>query len=94
MLFARRSLQPVRWRTKARFLSSEPPQQPTEVVYGKNKLGLGPNATGLLLGFIFFGAYFGSSWYTKRWIMANADGPLEPPKNFKDIRIVKSEPER
>lgn len=79
----------------ARWLSSKtPPQQPPQATLGKNSLGLGPNVTGLLLGGLFFGVYFGSSWYTKQWIIQNNDGELQPPKNFKDIRIVKSEPQR
>ena len=79
----------------ARWLSTTPPTpQPGQTEFGKNSLGLGPNVTGLLLGSLFFGVYFGSSWYTRRWIINNSDGELQPPKNFKDIRIVKSEPQR
>jgi hypothetical protein len=82
----------------ARRLSSKtPPPRPRpqqQAVLGKNSLGLGPNVTGLLLGGLFFGVYFGSSWFTRRWIINNSDNELQPPKNFKDIRIVKSEPQR
>jgi hypothetical protein len=82
----------------ARWLSSKtPPPRPRpqqQAVLGKNSLGLGPNVTGLLLGGLFFGVYFGSSWFTRRWIINNSDNELQPPKNFKDIRIVKSEPQR
>ena len=53
----------------------------------KNWLGLGPNVTGLALGAVFFGVYFGSGFLTRRYIMATVDDP-QPPKSFRDIRIV------
>ncbi len=54
---------------------------------GKNALGLGPNVTGLLLGGIFFGVYFGASFLTRRRIMENSDDP-QPAKFFRDIKVV------
>ena len=59
----------------------------------RNALGLGPNVTGLILGGIFFGVYFGSSFLTKRWIMANSEGELERAKYFREMKIVKNAPE-
>ena len=59
----------------------------------KNWLGLGPNATGSLLGVIFFGVYFGSGFLTRRYIMTTTDEPA-PPKFFRDIRIVTEEKEK
>ena len=56
----------------------------------KNALGLGINATGSLLGVIFFGVYFGSSYLTRRYIMSTTDDP-QPAKYFRDIRIVTEE---
>ena len=56
----------------------------------KNALGLGPNVTGSLLGIVFFGVYFGSSWATRRYIMSTTENP-EPAKFFRDIRIVTEE---
>ena len=58
-------------------------------VNGKNYLGMGPNATGLALGVLFFGVYWGSAHLTKIWVMGNVENP-EPPKYFRDIRIVNS----
>ena len=55
-------------------------------VAGKNGLGLGPNATGLALGVLFFGVYYGSAYLTKTWIMANTENP-NPPKYFRDIQL-------
>ena len=52
---------------------------------GKNALGLGVNATGLLLGTIFFGVYFGSSYLTRKWVMQESGLP-EPPKYFRDMK--------
>lgn len=48
---------------------------------------------GLLLTAGFLGVYFGSSYYTKKWIMANRDPdePLQPAKSFKELKIVKTE---
>ena len=54
---------------------------------GKNSLGLGPNATGLALGILFFGVYYGSSFLTRKWVMQNTANP-EPPKYFRDIRVT------
>jgi len=53
---------------------------------GKNYLGLGPNATGFLLGGIFFGVYFGSSYLTRKWVMQQRDEPEPPPKYFRDMK--------
>ena len=53
----------------------------------KNALGLGPNVTGLILGGIFFGVYFGSGFVTRRYVMGQTEDP-QPPKYFRDIRIV------
>ena len=49
--------------------------------------------TAVLLAAGFFGAYYGASWYTKKWIMQNRDPDevLQPAKSFKDVRIVKNE---
>lgn len=65
----------------------------SQVTYGINALGLGPNMMGLLLTAGFLGVYFGSSYYTKKWIMANRDPdePLQPAKSFKELKIVKTE---
>ena len=52
---------------------------------GKNALGLGPNVTGMLLGAILFGVYFGSSYLTRKWVMQQSDMP-EPPKYFRDMK--------
>ena len=60
------------------------------VAAGKNALGLGPNVTGLALGALFFGVYFGSSYVTRVWVMAQTDSP-EKPKYFRDINIVTSD---
>ena len=43
--------------------------------------------TGLALGAVFFGVYFGSGFLTRRYIMNTVENP-EPPKSFRDIRIV------
>ena len=59
-------------------------------VPGKNALGLGPNATGLALGVLIFGVYFGSSHLAKVWIMQNVDEP-SPPKYFRDVRVVSND---
>ena len=56
----------------------------------KNSLGLGVNVTGALLGGLFFGVYFGSGFLTRRYIMSQTDTP-QPPKYFRDIRIVAEE---
>ena len=56
----------------------------------RNALGLGPNVTGLILGGIFFGVYFGSGFMTRRYIMQTTDEP-NPPKFFRDIKIVTEE---
>lgn len=56
-------------------------------VNGINSLGLGPNATGLALGVLFFGVYFGSSYLTRTWVMAKVENP-DPPKYFRDIQIT------
>lgn len=56
----------------------------------KNFLGWGPNVTGAVLGGIFFGVYFGSGFLTRRYIMTTTDDP-QPPKYFRDIRIVTEE---
>ena len=56
----------------------------------KNYLGWGPNVTGLVLGGIFFGVYFGSGHLTRKYIMTTTDNP-EPPRMFRDIRIVTEE---
>ena len=65
----------------------------TPPVNGKNALGLGVNATGLALGVLFFGVYFGSSMLTRRFIMERTDDP-QPAKYFRDLKIVKDAPER
>ena len=57
---------------------------------GTNFLGWGPNVTGLALGSIFFGVYFGSSYLTKQWIMRNSDEPPQPAKYFRDMKVVKN----
>lgn len=54
----------------------------------KNFLGLGPNVTALLLGGIFFGTYFGSSWATRKMIMEKTEDP-NPPRYFRDITVKK-----
>lgn len=54
---------------------------------GKNALGLGAYATAGLLGALFFGTYFGSSYLTKRWIMQRTESP-DPPKYFRDIKLT------
>jgi hypothetical protein len=54
----------------------------------KNGLGLGKNATGMLLGAIFFGVYFGSSYLTRKWVMQQTDTPEPPPKNYRDLRSL------
>jgi hypothetical protein len=59
-------------------------------VAGKNGLGLGPNATGLALGVIFFGVYYGSAYLTKKWIMKSVDDPV-PPKYFREIQLKTSD---
>ena len=59
------------------------PQTP---IYYKNVLGLGPNVTGLLLGGLFFGVYFGSSYLTRRRIMQISDDP-QPAKYFRDLTV-------
>ena len=59
-------------------------------VAGKNGLGLGPNATGLALGVLFFGVYYGSSYLTKVFIMGKIDNP-EPPKYFRDIKVTSND---
>ena len=53
---------------------------------GKNALGLGANATGMLLGAVFFGVYFGSSYLTRKWVMQQSDMPEPPPKYFRDMK--------
>ena len=52
----------------------------------KNFLGLGPNVTGLILGGIFFGTYFGSSYLTRKLIMDKTDDP-QPAQYFREIRV-------
>ena len=59
--------------------------RPPYATPGKNSLGLGPNATGFLLGAVFFGVYFGSSYLTRKWVMQESDIP-EPPKYFRDMK--------
>ena len=54
---------------------------------GKNGLGLGKNATGLLLGGIFVAVYFGSKYGTEKWVMKRQDLSGEAPKMFRDINI-------
>ena len=56
----------------------------------KNALGWGPNVTGLALAGIFFGMYFGSGIWARRYIMSITDDP-QPPKYFRDIKIVTEE---
>ena len=57
----------------------------------KNALGLGKNATGMLLGAVFFGVYFGSSYLTRKWVMQQSDVPEPPPRYFRDMKSLKSE---
>ena len=52
--------------------------------------GWGPNVTGAVLGVVFFGVYFGSSFAARRIIMNNVEDP-QPPKYFREIRIVTEE---
>lgn len=56
----------------------------------KNFLGWGQNVTGAVLAGIFFGVYFGSGYLARRYIMKTTDDP-QPPKFFRDIRIVTEE---
>ena len=67
---------------------SGPPPKGGYAVPGKNALGLGTNATGLLLGAIFFGVYFGSSYLTRKWVMQETDIPEPPPKYFRDMKSL------
>lgn len=61
--------------------------------YGKNALGLGANATGFLLGGVFFGVYFGSTYLTRKWIMQQSDVVDPPPKYFRDLKNI-GQPEK
>jgi len=53
----------------------------------KNALGLGPNATGLILGAVLVGTYYGSAFLTKRLVMQKKDEPAEKPQFFRDIAL-------
>ena len=46
--------------------------------------------TGLALAGVFFGVYFGSGFLTRKYIMSTVETP-EPPKFFRDIRVVTEE---
>ena len=63
-----------------------PPPDPTGGAGYKNALGLGKNATGLLLGGVFFGVYFGSSYLTRKWVMQQTDVPEPPPRYYRDLK--------
>lgn len=53
----------------------------------KNALGLGPSATGVALGIVFFGVYIGSSVLTRRFVMrTNPDA--QRPAYFRDISVT------
>lgn len=53
----------------------------------KNFLGLGPNSTGAALFAIFFGTYYGSTILTKNYVM-QTPAETEPPKYFREIKVV------
>ena len=59
----------------------------------KNALGLGTNATGMLLGAIFFGVYMGSSYLTRKWVMQQSDVPVAPPRSFREMKSFSSSEE-
>jgi hypothetical protein len=59
----------------------------------KNALGLGPGATGSLLGVLFFGVYFSSAALAKRVVMRDSPNP-ERPQYFRDIQVVTSESQK
>lgn len=59
----------------------------------KNALGLGPGATGTLLGVLFFGVYFGSAALAKKVIMRDNPNP-ERPQYFRDIQLVTADSDK
>eukprot|EP00967_Tisochrysis_lutea_P071441 scaffold94923_cov32-Tisochrysis_lutea.AAC.1 len=53
----------------------------------KNIFGLGPGATGTLLGALFFGVYFGSAALARKVIMQDNPNPQRA-YFFRDINII------
>ena len=54
---------------------------------GKNFLGLGPNVTGLALGTLFFGVYYGSVLWTRKWVIEQVEEPKKP-MYFRDVTVT------
>ena len=49
---------------------------------------IGNNLGGLMLGGIFIGVYFGSSYLTKIWVMQDSEQQPVAPQYFRDIKVV------
>ena len=54
---------------------------------GKNFLGWGPNVTGLALAGLFFGVYYGSAYWARKWVLQSVDEP-ERPKYFREVTVT------
>jgi len=61
---------------------------PTQATLGKNFLGLGPNLTALGLATVFFGVYYGTAWYTRKWVHEQTDGNPVRPHSFSEVKVV------
>ena len=61
---------------------------PTQATLGKNFLGLGPNITALGLATVFFGVYYGTAWYTRRWVHEQTDGNPVRPHSFSEVKVT------
>lgn len=61
---------------------------PTQATLGKNFLGLGPNITALGLATLFFGVYYGTAWYTRRWVHEQTGGAPVKPTSWADVKVT------
>jgi hypothetical protein len=61
---------------------------PVQATLGKNFLGLGPNVTALGLATVFFGVYYGTMAYTRKWVHEQTEGEPVRPHSFSEISVT------
>lgn len=61
---------------------------PVQATLGKNFLGLGPNVTALGLATVFFGVYYGTMAYTRKWVQEQTEGEPVRPHSFREINVI------